>query len=161
MRRHNEKALRRCNMCRGSGTPQKMTNLNPMPQPLHELDDLDPKEYALRVVNPYWMGGLEQRVRYALERTGFEIERLVTNPDDSMVTFSVRRGRPLPHLENLDAARAALQAALTNAGCPCGEQELALEVADDQWTGAYVPNPTEDNLNPMHYVNALLPPYNP
>jgi hypothetical protein len=85
---------------------------------------------------------------------------MLTNPDDSMVTFTVRRGQAMAHLENLDAARAALQAALTNAGCPCGEQELALEVAGDQWTGAYVPTLPEDNFEPMDYVNAL-PPYNP
>ena len=37
---------------------------------VNELDDLDPKEYALRVVNAWWAGGLEQRVRYALEKDG-------------------------------------------------------------------------------------------
>jgi hypothetical protein len=129
-----------------------------MPQPLHEADDLDPKEYALRVVNPRWLGNLEDRVRCALERVGFEIERLVTNPDDSMVTFWLRRGQPLAHLENLDAARAALKAALTNVGCPCANDELVLWFEDGCWDGAYVPSPPEDNIDPMVYVNAL-PPY--
>jgi hypothetical protein len=61
-----------------------------VPQPLNELDDLDPKEYALRVVVPRWLGGFEDRVRCALGRVGFLIERLIIKPDDSMATFWVR-----------------------------------------------------------------------
>lgn len=129
-----------------------------MPQSLHEHDDLDPKEYALRVVNPRWLGNLEDRVRCALERVGFLIERLLTNPDDSMVSFWVQGGRPLAHLESLDAARLVLQAALTNTDCPCDNDELALWFEDGRWNGAYVPNPPEDNVDPAFYLNAL-PPY--
>lgn len=129
-----------------------------MPQPLNEMDDLDPKEYALRVVTPYWLGSFEDRVRCALERVGFQIERLVINPDNSMATFWLRRGQPLAHLESLDAARVALQAALTNADCPCGEQELALAVEGDRWNGAYCPPLPEDDVDPTAYLNAL-PPY--
>lgn len=129
-----------------------------MPQPHHSLDDLDPKEYALRVVNPHWLTSFEDRVRGALEQVGFEIERLVISPDDSMATFWVRPAQPLAHLETLDAARAALQAALTNAGCPCPNDELVLWFHDGRWDGAYVPPPPDDNFNPMDYVRAL-PPY--
>ncbi len=129
-----------------------------VPEPLHEVDDLDPKDYAFRVVNPYWMGGLEQRVRCALARTGFAITRMLTNPDESMVTFWLRPSQPLAHFQSLDAARVALQAALTNADCPCGEDELALAVEGDRWNGAYCPPLPEDNIDPMQYVNAL-PPY--
>jgi hypothetical protein len=127
-------------------------------QPLNQMDDLDPKEYALRVVNPRWLGGFEDRVRCALERAGFEIDRLDINPDESMATFWVRASQPLAHFQSVDAARAVLQAALTNADCPCGEQELALTVEGDHWNGAYCPPMPADNVDPAIYLNAL-PPY--
>src|SRR5262245_28336331 len=120
-----------------------------MPHPIHEQDDLDPKEFALRVVTP--APSFEDHVRSALERVGFEIERLIINPDDSMATCWVRRLRPLPHLENLDTARATLLAALSNAGCPCNEQELDLAEVGGQWRGAYFPILPEDILDPMRY----------
>lgn len=129
-----------------------------VPQPLNALDDLDPKEYAFRVVNPRWLGSFEDRVRCALERASFVIERLDINPDESMATFWMRPSQPLAHFQSLDAARAVLQASLTNADCPCGEQELALEVEGDRWNGAYCPPFPDDNVDPVVYLNAL-PPY--
>lgn len=128
-----------------------------MPQQFHELDDLDPKEYALRVVNPRWLGNLEDRVRCALERVGFGIERLVTNPDDSMVTFWVCPARPLAHLESVDTAHATLRAALINVGCPCDNEELVLWFQDGRWDGAYAPNPPVDDVDPAIYLNTLPP----
>lgn len=128
-----------------------------MPEPHHQLDDLDPKAYAFAVVNPYWMGSLEQRVRYALESTGFEITRMLTNPDESMVTFWLRLVQ-WAQFENVADAHAALRQALIAAGCPCTNDELVLWFQNGGWDGAYVPTPPEDNVDPMIYVNAL-PPY--
>lgn len=111
-----------------------------VPQPLNELDDLDPKEYAFRVVNPRWSGGFEDRVRCALERAGFVIERLVINPDDSMATFWLRPSQPLAHFQSVAAARLVLEAALTNVGCPCGELELARCLRSGSAGGQYQPD---------------------
>lgn len=127
-----------------------------MPQLLNELDDLDPKSYALRVVNPYWMGGVEQRVRYALEITGFEITRMLTNPDGSMVTFWLRLGQRVQFGSVADA-HANLRQAIIAAECPCAHDELVLWCLNGEWDGAYAPTPTEDNVDPMVYVNALAP----
>ena len=127
-----------------------------MPAPHDELDDLDPKEYALRVVTPYWMSSLEQRVRYALERTGFEITRILTNPDESMVSFWMLG--PLARFGSVADAHAALRQALIAAGCPCANDKLALYYLDGQWNGAYAPPMIEDEVNPTDYLNAL-PPY--
>ena len=129
-----------------------------MPEAQHPVDDLDPKAYALRVVVPVWMGSLEDRVRCALQRTGFQIDRLLPSDDCSIVSFWVRGGRPLAHLETLGAARAALKAALTNVECPCTRGELVLEFDEDCWYGAYATIPPEENINVMAYVDAL-PPY--
>lgn len=128
-----------------------------MPAPHDELDDLDPVEYAFRVVNPYWMGGLEQRIRYALESTGFEITRMLTNADGSMVNFWLRLGQGVRFV-SLAEANATLRQAIIAAGCPCAHDELVLWCLNGEWDGAYSPTPTADNVNPTDYLNAL-PPY--
>jgi hypothetical protein len=128
-----------------------------VPEPHNQLDDLDPKEYAFAVVNPYWMGGLEQRVRYALESTGFEITRMLTNPDESMVTFWLRLGQRV-RFGSVTDAHAALRQNLIAAGCPCANDELVLWCLNGEWDGAYAPTPTADDVDPTDYLYAL-PPY--
>jgi hypothetical protein len=131
----------------------------PQPQPkyIREPDDIDPKEYAHRVANPFWMHGLEGRIRYALERAGFEVEHLLASPDESQATFRARRG-PQAQFTSLAEARASLIQNLNAADCHCGNRDLTLAVEDDRWEGVYIPYAAEDDIDPMDYVNAAEPP---
>jgi hypothetical protein len=129
----------------------------PQPAPrIHDPDDIDYNRYLLEKGDPYWLGNLEARCRYALAQAGFEVIKLLVNTDDTHVAFSARRAQHAQPV-TVEEARASLRQALIGAGCRFLDGDLSLVVDDGHWEGAYAPTPPEDDFDPMDYIGQLPP----